>query len=150
MKTKQLVGLAGCGLMFLGVFMPIVSAPIIGNVNYFHNGKGDGVFVVILALASLACILREKYRRLWFTGIGSLGLMVFTIINLEIRIGRAKAQISKELADNPFGGLVGLAAESMQLQWGWAVLIMGAGLVIASAAMDRHERMLTIPRLSDA
>jgi hypothetical protein len=44
-------------------------------------------------------------------------------------------QLETDLKDNPFRGLAGLAMQSVQLQWGWAVLVIGVGLLIAAAAM---------------
>src|ERR1043165_399933 len=52
-RTKYLLGIAGSLVLFVGVFTPIVSMPVVGNVNYFQNGEGDGVIVLILALISL-------------------------------------------------------------------------------------------------
>lgn len=36
---RQMVGLRGCILLFAGVFMPILSVPIAGNVNIFEMVK---------------------------------------------------------------------------------------------------------------
>ena len=46
-STKQLLGLIGFIFLFVGVFAPIISVPIIGNMNYFQNGstsKEPGTF----------------------------------------------------------------------------------------------------------
>ena len=51
---KQKLGLAGSVVLFIGVFIPIVTLPIVGSMNYFHNGQGDGVLVLFLALIPLA------------------------------------------------------------------------------------------------
>ena len=106
-----------------------------GNMNYFQNGKGDGTIVLILAVISLILVLTKKYKGLWFTSIGSLGVMLFTFINFHSIMSQVKADMDSELADNPFRGLADMAMQSVQLQWGWALLIVGAALVIASAAM---------------
>ena len=45
---RQIIGLLGCVLLFVGVFMPIVSVPVAGSMNYFKNGHGDGVLILIL------------------------------------------------------------------------------------------------------
>ena len=37
MKTKQLLGLIGSIVLFIGVFSPIISVPIMGNMNYFNK-----------------------------------------------------------------------------------------------------------------
>lgn len=138
MNTKQVLGLIGSIILFIGVFTPIVSVPIMGNMNYFQNGEGDGTIVLVLAVISLILVLAKKYKGLWFTGIGSLGVMLFTFINFQSEMSQAKADMESELAGNPFRGLADMAMQSVQLQWGWALLIVGAALVIASAAMKEE------------
>jgi len=143
MSKRQLMGLIGAIILFIGVFMPIVSVPIIGNMNYFQNGKGDGAIVFILAVISLILVLAKKYKGLWATGIGSLSVMAFTFVNFQIKMSNVKAQMESELAGNPFKGLANMAMQSVQLQWGWALLVVGAALVIATAAIKEEAKELT-------
>lgn len=133
--TKQILGLIGSAVLFLGVFAPIVSIPIMGNMNYFQNGKGDGIIVLVLAVVSLILVLLKKFKGLWFTGLSSMAIMVFTFINFQMNLANTNTQMETELAGNPFRGLVDMAMQSVQIQWGWALLIVGAVLVIASAAI---------------
>lgn len=133
--TKQLLGLIGSAILFVGVFAPIVSIPIMGNMNYFQNGKGDGVIVLILAVISLILVLLKKFKGLWFTGLGSMAIMTFTFINFQMALTNTKIQMEKDLAGNPFRGIADMAMQSVQIQWGWALLIVGAVLVITSAAI---------------
>jgi membrane protease YdiL (CAAX protease family) len=136
MNTKKLLGIVGSIVLFMGVFMPIVSVPIVGSMNYFQNGKGDGTIVLILAGISLILVLSGKFKGLWLTGIGSLGVTLFTFILFQSKMSQIKDHMESELAGNPFRGLADMAMQSVQLQVGWAFLIVGAGLVIASAAME--------------
>jgi hypothetical protein len=46
-----------------------------------------------------------------------------------VNITRALAGLERELAGNPFRGLA-----NAQMQWGWALLIIGAILLLAAAA----------------
>ena len=140
MKQKQLLGLIGSIVLFIGVFAPIVSVPIMGNMNYFQNGKGDGTIVIILAIASLILVLAKQYRGLWLTGLGSLSVMAFTFINFQTKISEVKSQMETDLAGNPFRGLADMAMQSVQLQWGWALLVVGAALVIASASIKEESQ----------
>jgi len=133
--TKQLLGLIGSALLFVGVFAPIVSIPIMGNMNYFQNGKGDGTIVLVLAVISLILVLLKKFKGLWFTGLGSMAIMVFTFINFQITLANTRTQMETELVGNPFRGIADMAMQSVQIQWGWALLIIGAVLLIASAAI---------------
>ena len=135
MESKQLIGLIGSIVLFVGVFTPIVSVPIMGNFNYFQNGKGDGVYVLILAVISLILVLIKKYKGLWITGLGSFGIIAYTFIKLQIKLSEAKADIHSEFAEKSSRNLANSLVQSVQLQGGWALLIVGVALVIASAAM---------------
>ena len=135
MSTKQYLGLIASILLLIGVFVPIVSVPFVGDMNYFQNGKGDGVFILILAIVSLISIFAKKYKALWLTGPGSLAILIFTFSNFQVRMADVKKQMELELADNPFRDLADIALQSVQLQWGWALLIVGSVLLIVSAAM---------------
>jgi hypothetical protein len=140
MKTKQQLGLIGSIILFVGVFTPIVSVPFMGNLNYFQNGQGDGTIILILSLISLILVLTHKYNGLWFTSLGSLAVMTFTFVNFQMKMSQAKADMHSELADNPFRGLADMAMQSVQLQWGWALLIVGIALLIASAALKDESQ----------
>lgn len=135
METRKVIGLAGSAILFMGVFAPILSVPILGNINYFRNGEGDGAIILILAIISLVLVLGEKYRGLWLTGIIALVVMLSTFIHFQSAMSQTKADIDSKLTDNPFRGLADIAVHSVQLQWGWALLIVGAILLIISAAM---------------
>lgn len=140
MDKKQIMGLIGSIILFIGVFAPIVSVPIMGNMNYFQNGKGDGTIIIVLAVISLILTLTKKYKGLWVTGLVSLGVMSFTFINFQILLSEAKSQMAGELAGNPFSGLADMVMGSVQLQWGWAILVIGAGMIIAAAAIKENTK----------
>jgi hypothetical protein len=120
--------------------MPIVSLPIVGSINYIYNGRGDGIFVLILAVISIILVVMKIYKGLWITGVGSLWVMLYTFINLQSGISKMKKDLNTDLADNPFRGIADMAVNSVQIQWGWAVLVVGAGLVIASAASKEPKK----------
>ena len=139
MNKKQTLGLIGSVILFIGVFTPLVSLPLVGSINYFMNGKGDGTIILILAGVSLILVLVKKYKGLWLTGLASLGTILFTFINFQRRMSGVKSEMQRDLAGNPFAGLAELAVESVQLQWGWALLVVGAVLIISSAAIKEDN-----------
>ena len=110
------------------------------RIDYFANGRGYGVLVLGLAVVSLTFVLIKWYRELWITSLGSVAILAFTFFNLQSKMGQMKAQVETDLKDNPFRGLADLAIQSVQLEWGWAVLVIGVALLIATAAMkDRPD-----------
>jgi hypothetical protein len=135
MTNRQLLGILGSAILFFGVFMPIVKLPVVGEMNYFHNGRGDGVIVLALAVTSFVLVLIRWYRQIWITSLGSAAVLAFTFFNFQSKMSQATRQMETELKDNPFRGLADLGVQSVQLQWGWAVLVIGIVLLIAVAAM---------------
>ena len=141
MNTKKLLGLIGSLALFIGVFTPTFSYMVGivdgGNISYFHSGRGEGIIVLILAGISLLLVLTGKFQGLWFTGLGSLAVMLFTFFDFQGWL--PQTGLESEIADNPFKELLGRiyseAVHTVQLEWGWAVLILGAAFVITSAAM---------------
>lgn len=139
MPLRQVLGLVGSLILFIGVFTPIISLPIVGSMNYFQNGRGDGVIILVLAVFSVFLTLTKRYRFLLFTGGGSIAILAFTFINFQYRMSQIQSQMKEGLANNPFAGLGETMLNSVQIQWGWAILIIGAGLLIAAAFLKPTE-----------
>ena len=133
---KQILGFSGSILMFLGVFAPVISVPVMGNLNYFQNGKGSGVFLLIFALASFVLMLLKRYKLLWFTGLGSLLILIYTFILLQVKISEVKSELESQLAGNPFRSFADVAVQSVQLQWGWPLLLIATFMLFSSAAIS--------------
>ena len=140
MSKKQIFGLAGSIILIIGVFTPIVSLPFVGSMNYFMNGRGDGTIVLGIAVISLILVFLKKYKILWLPGFASLGIMLFTFIRLQTGMTRIRSDMQTQLKGNPFAELGEIALQSIQIQWGWIVLIIGACFLIASATVkDQGE-----------
>jgi hypothetical protein len=56
-------------------------------------------------------------------------------------MAQAKAEMETELAGNPFRGLADVALQSIQLQWGRTLLVVGSALVSASAAIKDETQV---------
>ena len=140
MGAKQILGLIGAIVMFVAVFTPVLSIPIMGNITFFKHGNVEGTVVLVLALASFILALAKKYRVLWFTGLGSMAVIAVTFARFQMKMSDAKEKLGVHLAGNPFKGLADMAMQSVQLQWGWALLVVGAALVIASAAIREESK----------
>lgn len=128
----EIIGLVGAGLLFVGVFLPLISAPVVGPLNYFQNGTGDGVIVLLMAAITAYMCFMQKTRLLVWPGGISLAMLAFTFINFQVQLGSATDQMQRDLEGNPFQGLGELAMQSVQMQWGWPVLILGGILVFAA------------------
>ncbi|MBA7552552.1 hypothetical protein ES705_45120 [subsurface metagenome] len=122
---KQVLGFVGSIILFVGVFMPVVGIPIIASMNYLHNvhtGKvsWNGIVVICLAVISFFLTIAKKYSGLWFTGLACFGMFILKAI--EIQAERSKSKL--------FG-------PGIQFEWGWAVLIIGAVLLLAASGIEK-------------
>lgn len=130
------VGILGVLLLMIGVFTPIIKIPLIGELNYFQNGKGDGTIILVIATYSLLLIFSKMKNGLWITGFSCLGLLSFTFFNLTNHLGNTGKFMGKSMSNNPFEGIAEIFFRSVQLQWGWILLIAGSILVIISASLN--------------
>lgn len=138
--VRSLLGYGGAGVLALGVFAPIVRLPFVGSMNYFHNGEGDGVILLILAAVSVVAVALRRWFVLYGTGGGSLMLLGYALFDWNRKMNSAKAEYSADMTGNPFAGIGEAMFNTAQLQWGWGLLFVGAGLLVAAAALIRCER----------
>ncbi len=146
---RRAIGLIGAAILFVGVFAPVVSYPIAGSVNYFHNGSAEGVIVLAFAVASAIAIGVRRFGALWYTGIGSLGVLGYGFFHLHSKIANMKRGVETQLSGNPLRGLADAALGGIQLQWGWGILALGAVMVLIAAGM-KEPREQAAPEPSTA
>lgn len=132
---RQILGLAGSLILFLGVFAPIVRAPIFGSISYFNNGTGDGVVIIILAAISAYLTFSKNYFGLLIAGALSLAVLGFTFLMFRMRIASMIKEAQAASRDNPFASIGESMLSTVQLDWGWGVLIVGASLLIAAGVV---------------
>lgn len=131
----QPLGLVGSLLLLIGALTPLISfkPPIMGDivirVNYFQTGGNEGVLVWVIAGISLVLTLMKKYQGLIITGIGSLAVLAFTFLNFQTSLSSIRPFL--KVYDSL--GLAQATLDTVQLEWGWAVLIIGAGFLLAAA-----------------
>jgi hypothetical protein len=135
----MIFGIIGALVLILGVFAPIVSVPIMGTMNYFQNGEGDGIIILVLAAVALVISLTRLYKLLWIPFAGCAGTLTFTFVRFQQGMSDARAEMQAELADNPFAGIAEVALQSVQLQWGFAVLIIGTILLLLGAGLPARQ-----------
>ena len=122
---KQLIGYVGGVLLIFGTFLPIVSLPIVGSVNYFMNGKGDGIFVIGYAVLAIIFVALKRYTLLWIPAILSFGQLTYALITFSQKISEAESSLN----GNIFGQAI---VSSVHLDWAWIVLYAGAALLVVS------------------
>ena len=52
-----------------------------------------------------------------------------------------KSEMNAELEGNPFAGIAEAMVGTIQLQWGWAVMVIGIVLLVSSCLMPNPKLM---------
>lgn len=133
------LGLLGSTLLTISVFFPIISIPIAGKLNYFRNGEGDGVLILLLAATSIYFVFRGTANRLIYTGGAALGILCFTLLHFLYRFRELKADTAKAVEGNIFGGVAQAMIQSIDFEWGWIFLFFSAIIVITSGLAAKHD-----------
>jgi hypothetical protein len=122
MQPKQILGLIGGFLLILASFMPVLSAPLVGSVTLFNNGKGDGVLLLIAGMLALVIALARGYMGLLVPAIGAaiIGLVDFSNV-----LGRMH-DLQVQASGNIFAQAI---TNGVQLQYGWIVLLAAVVLL---------------------
>ncbi|WCP72177.1 hypothetical protein [Sphingomonas hankookensis] len=139
MTTTRNFALAGAALLIVGLFCPIVTVPILGNVNLFNDGTSlTALALLALAVVGGAVALNGRERDTFWPGVAASVLLVYHFAVLQYRLSQMRNSMD-QLKDNPFAGIAKAAVGTIQLQWGWLVLAAGAGLLIYAAVQARKE-----------
>lgn len=130
----------GAALLIVGLFTPIVSMPIVGNVSLFNNGSNISAMVLLLLAVGAAVLAAKGLEQdvLW-PGSGASAILIYAFGRLQYGLSEMRESVTKELAGNPFAGIAQAAVGTVQVQWGWLVLATGAGLLVYSGLVARRE-----------
>lgn len=133
---RQVIGFLSCALIILGIFAPVVSLPVIGSLSYFRIGQSDCVILLILVAVSGILIFSKRLQGLWLTGTASIAIILFTLVDLTAHIEATRVAFERDMQGGPLVGLGIFAGESVQLQWGWGLLFVGALAILVAAAWE--------------
>ena len=143
--TNRSIIFLGAGLLLLGLFVPVVQMPYVGNQNIFGNG---GHLLPYLMLAPIALIgflaFKEQSEDALIPGIAVGAIVLALFVNVQVNmayVNNTMAENMAELEGNPFAAGMADMYQSASLQWGWLILIAGVATVIYGALEERklHE-----------
>jgi hypothetical protein len=134
--NNRILGVIGAVMIIIGIFCPIVS--VLGiNVSYFDSIKStsgpDGFIFLGLGVISLILALINKTRLLLATGILTLGYIALSYIGYKSKMNEAMSGANSQLSSQ--------LDNLIQLQWGWAVLVLGGILLIVAGIMKKSGPM---------
>jgi hypothetical protein len=106
---------AGSTRLLVGAFLPLITIPILGKMNYIQKGTDDGIIVLALAADSAFLTAARKYRGLLATGLATLALLAFTCVIIQAHISRVHAEMEPELSGDAFATVGQALMQTVQL-----------------------------------
>jgi hypothetical protein len=112
--NKLPLGIAACVVLVVGCFVPLFSALNVLTENYYKDGEGDGIILIILTGISVALLVTNRYRGLLVSAILSAVLILYDFFDV-------------------------LSTDLIDLEWGWLLLFAGVILLLAVAVVGYLE-----------
>jgi len=129
-SNSKMFGVIGFLFLIVGVFTPVFSISIAGSLSFYD--RDEGFLLLFLSILGLYSVLTNKIKLVWYIGLSSLAVLIMALSHFLVFMADMKSNLSASLADNPFKGLVGIAMNSIGLEWGWLLLTLGLALVFSS------------------
>ena len=146
MRVKQFVSFIGSLILIIGIFMPLLSIPMLGiSMSYFDVNKNESILILLFVLISIIVTILNRYKYLWISIFGILLTLSYTFWNIHNKKADFESLIGGNMDDNPMGGFLQgfmeLAINSVKIEWGWIIIILGViAYIFASVLRDKKEK----------
>jgi hypothetical protein len=137
LEWPQWVGFIAGALMVLGVFLPLVSAPMVGSVTWFNSGRGDGTIVLVIGAGVMFCSLLKFRFAIVLGGVAVGALLIYFYVNFQAGMEEARERMSENTG--MFSGLGKMMVDAVQIQFG-AVVLAGAAVAAIVAGVVTSSR----------
>ena len=140
--------LSGAGITAFGLFMPALKAPMLGSITYLHDGRGDGILVLICTAMATFFLLNKKLLSARHLSCASMVVQFATISAFYQKKSAIQNDLDSSLSGNPFRGLADAALSGLSLEWAWFFLIGGTIITIGASLLvaDSNGNRLRLPR----
>jgi len=146
MWLRRIFTLAGSSLIIAGTFVPFLGVRLLHDRTYWQLSSTGAIILVSLAVLSLVAAGFRKFGWLYLTGLGSLGLLFYSIQKVGEQKASVLSDISQSLEGSPLKGLGVGFVNSVDYRYGWALMLLGAIILILvpllGSRLSRREKSL--------
>lgn len=122
--------LTASALLSLGIFMPFLGVRYFKDQSYWQLSKTGAIILITLAAISIVIALFRKFSWLYLTGIAAVGLLFYSINEVNNRRASMLADVTQSLDGSPLKGFGVGFVKSVDYRYGWAVMLAGAIILI--------------------
>jgi hypothetical protein len=110
--------------------MPFLGVPLFRDQTYWQLSRTGAIILLSLAALSLVAAAFRKFSWLYLIGLGSLGLLIYSIQKVGARKATVLSDMAQSLEGSPLKGLGVGFVKSVDYRYGWAVMLLGAIILI--------------------
>ena len=139
--TGKVLVMIGAVLLAVGVLLPVAWIPVAGSSRLLDQGWA-GIGIVALAAVALLLTLIDRTKHAVWPALASLLGLAWGYIQVQKKIAEAQRGLTEFNLERPLDILRGFVAQNARLEYGWAVLGLGALLILAGGLMSWSRRRL--------
>jgi len=145
MFMQRAMTVVGAGLICVGVFLPMLSIPLMRDDSFLRLSPGGGIILLVLAGLSIVIGIWGRFRLLYITGLLSLGLLIYAYFEVDRRKSAAQSNLQERVISTPLKSLSHNLISSVGLRYGWPMMMVGAALTVAvplvGSRLTRREKV---------
>lgn len=127
-STAQNFGILSSLLIFVGLFGPLINAPVVGSIGYFtHSFATDGIFIALCSVAIFYFSITQKFE---------LNILPSLIVGVIVGYD---FYYFNNYGPAPNSGIEQIANIAISMGWGWLALFAGISLSILSVLLKRDS-----------
>lgn len=121
---------AGAALILTGIFLPFLAVPIFHDDTFYELTQQGAWIAIGLAVISLGCVAFRRFGLLYFTGLATVTLVIYTMYEVNTRKAGYLTDFQKALEGSPLKGLGVSFVKSVDFTHGAAFMLAGALILI--------------------
>lgn len=127
-SRRQFCAFVGTGCLVFGIWAPVMDVLFFGEIAYGHYARVESGVILALAVVAVLATAFERFKLLWIAGAGSLAALLATAYRIVAMVTEAPKAAP---------AMMEAWQQSVQLQWGWIPLVLGAVLLLVASAGPR-------------
>lgn len=146
MKKTEILTFAGLIIVLFGLFVPILNIPISGSVSLVSFRTITSIIIAVVMINIVYQLLKKNSKESFLSSVVLLVTTISSFLITFIAVEQVKSALfskNQGLDNNIFGGLAdtitSLIMQSIRLEWGWSLLVIGSLLVLISIVMSEIE-----------
>ncbi len=145
-ELKQILILGSSLLMIPGVFLKMLQVSVKMSffgmpinktvaIDYWQNGQGEGVYILIIAFLTLSIIILRKYKLIWVSLAAYFGVIIFSVVDMA----SSSMKMKNSEMGNMFMDMMGKPEMKIIPREGAIFFILGLAALIIAVFIKNQE-----------